>query len=192
MRYISGTKLDERVIRCDLDPGYREGRQFGRGRSGGQVRDEHRTDFDAGRGGWGAQAQRAEAERRRREEVEERYKDVMGGGSVAGGGEEWKAAAAGSTIQQESTLKRARSPEVDDTFKMVRVLLYLALCFLAHGSSRVGCEQTDRKTKNQNECNQARIPHFCHHLAVSLCQLCEPYVTCRTTVYNNIVCTKNF
>jgi nuclear cap-binding protein subunit 2 len=37
MRYISGTKLDERIIRCDLDPGYVEGRQFGRGKSGGQV-----------------------------------------------------------------------------------------------------------------------------------------------------------
>ena len=38
MRYISGTKLDERIIRCDLDLGYRDGRQFGRGKSGGQVR----------------------------------------------------------------------------------------------------------------------------------------------------------
>ena len=38
MRYISGTKLDERIIRCDLDLGYKEGRQFGRGKSGGQVR----------------------------------------------------------------------------------------------------------------------------------------------------------
>ena len=37
MRYISGTKLDERIIRCDLDLGYKEGRQFGRGKSGGQV-----------------------------------------------------------------------------------------------------------------------------------------------------------
>lgn len=50
MRYISGTKLDERVIRCDLDPGYKEGRQFGRGRSGGQVRDEFRQEYDSGRG----------------------------------------------------------------------------------------------------------------------------------------------
>lgn len=50
MRYISGTKLDERVIRCDLDPGYREGRQFGRGKNGGQVRDEFRQEYDAGRG----------------------------------------------------------------------------------------------------------------------------------------------
>lgn len=38
LRYISGTKLDERIIRCDLDVGYRDGRQFGRGKSGGQVR----------------------------------------------------------------------------------------------------------------------------------------------------------
>lgn len=38
MRYVSGTKLDERIIRCDLDLGYKEGRQFGRGKSGGQVR----------------------------------------------------------------------------------------------------------------------------------------------------------
>lgn len=38
LRYVSGTKLDERIIRCDLDLGYREGRQFGRGKSGGQVR----------------------------------------------------------------------------------------------------------------------------------------------------------
>ena len=40
-----------------------------------QVRDEHRQDYDPGRGGWGAQAQRAEIERRR--EVEERYNDAQ-------------------------------------------------------------------------------------------------------------------
>ena len=50
LRYISGTKLDERIIRADLDPGYREGRQYGRGKSGGQVRDEMRDYFDPGRG----------------------------------------------------------------------------------------------------------------------------------------------
>ena len=50
LRYVSGTKLDERVIRCDVDPGYKEGRQFGRGKSGGQVRDEFRQEYDSGRG----------------------------------------------------------------------------------------------------------------------------------------------
>lgn len=49
MKYVGGTKLDERIIRTDLDPGYKEGRQWGRGRSGGQVRDEHREDFDSGK-----------------------------------------------------------------------------------------------------------------------------------------------
>ncbi|KAK0375910.1 RNA recognition domain-containing protein [Colletotrichum paranaense] len=53
MKYIGGTKLDERVIRTDLDPGFEEGRQYGRGKSGGQVRDEYREDFDEGRGGLG-------------------------------------------------------------------------------------------------------------------------------------------
>lgn len=37
MKYIGGTKLDERIIRTDLDPGFEEGRQYGRGKSGGQV-----------------------------------------------------------------------------------------------------------------------------------------------------------
>src|SRR5258708_21438586 len=49
-----------------------------------QVRDEHRTDYDAGRGGWGAQAQR---ERLRKE----LYDDVSDApGAVAGGGGNWE------------------------------------------------------------------------------------------------------
>ncbi|OMP84038.1 Nuclear cap-binding protein subunit 2 [Diplodia seriata] len=51
MKYIGGTKLDERIIRTDLDEGF--GRQYGRGKSGGQVRDEYRDEYDPGRGGWG-------------------------------------------------------------------------------------------------------------------------------------------
>ncbi|KAF7559968.1 hypothetical protein G7046_g4185 [Stylonectria norvegica] len=60
MKYIGGTKLDERVIRTDLDPGFEEGRQYGRGKSGGQVRDEYREDFDEGRGGVGRAIQQTE------------------------------------------------------------------------------------------------------------------------------------
>ncbi|KAK0531423.1 nuclear cap binding complex subunit [Tilletia horrida] len=90
MRYISGTKLDERVIRCDLDPGYTDGRQYGRGQSGGQVRDEYRQDYDAGRGGWGHNRLREEEERKRQEELErerarragETYRDDHVGGAV--------------------------------------------------------------------------------------------------------------
>ncbi|KAK4991433.1 nuclear cap binding complex subunit [Elasticomyces elasticus] len=53
LKYIGGTKLDERIIRTDLDEGFVEGRQYGRGKSGGQVRDEYRDEFDPGRGGYG-------------------------------------------------------------------------------------------------------------------------------------------
>ena len=37
MRYINGTRLDDRIIRTDFDAGFVEGRQYGRGKSGGQV-----------------------------------------------------------------------------------------------------------------------------------------------------------
>lgn len=37
VNFLNRTKLDNRVIRTDLDPGFREGRQYGRGKSGGQV-----------------------------------------------------------------------------------------------------------------------------------------------------------
>lgn len=53
VHYLCDTKLDERTIRVDYDTGFEEGRQYGRGKSGGQVRDEHRIDYDPGRGGYG-------------------------------------------------------------------------------------------------------------------------------------------
>ena len=53
VKYLNGTKLDDREVRMDFDWGFQEGRQFGRGKSGGQVRDEYRTTYDEGRGGYG-------------------------------------------------------------------------------------------------------------------------------------------
>ena len=53
MKYINGARLDDRALRVDWDEGFRDGRQWGRGHSGGQVRDEFRTDYDPGRGGYG-------------------------------------------------------------------------------------------------------------------------------------------
>jgi len=37
MRYVNGTRLDDRIVRTDWDAGFIEGRQYGRGKSGGQV-----------------------------------------------------------------------------------------------------------------------------------------------------------
>ncbi|KAJ3201217.1 nuclear cap binding complex subunit, partial [Clydaea vesicula] len=64
VKYISGTKLDDRIIRADIDPGFKSGRQYGRGKSGGQVRDEYREEYDAGRGGWNAAEQKRQEEER--------------------------------------------------------------------------------------------------------------------------------
>lgn len=38
MRFINGTRLDDRIIRTDWDAGFKEGRQYGRGKTGGQVK----------------------------------------------------------------------------------------------------------------------------------------------------------
>jgi nuclear cap-binding protein subunit 2 len=37
--------IDGRQVRIDWDPGFKFGRQFGRGRGGGQVRDEINPDY---------------------------------------------------------------------------------------------------------------------------------------------------
>ncbi|KAG8935692.1 nuclear cap binding complex subunit [Tulasnella sp. 418] len=121
LKYVSGTKLDERVVRCDLDLGYKEGRQFGRGKSGGQVRDEHRQDYDAGRGGWGAQAQRIAAEEERRREREEVYADAREGpDAVAGGGGDWKQSESMTGPQKRARPQDSDSESDDDRYTRQR------------------------------------------------------------------------
>ena len=43
IRYINGTRLDDRIIRTDWDAGFIEGRQYGRGKTGGQVNFLHQS-----------------------------------------------------------------------------------------------------------------------------------------------------
>jgi len=50
---LNKTTFDDRVVRVDWDAGYNEGRQFGRGESGDQWRDDFRADNDPARGGEG-------------------------------------------------------------------------------------------------------------------------------------------
>ncbi|XP_001600470.2 nuclear cap-binding protein subunit 2-like [Nasonia vitripennis] len=71
MRYIHGTRLDDRIIRIDWDAGFVDGRQYGRGQTGGQFRDEYRTDFDSGRGGFGKVIQK------KLDELKDRGEDEM-------------------------------------------------------------------------------------------------------------------
>eukprot|EP00545_Synedropsis_sp_CCMP1620_P008251 CAMPEP_0119024236 /NCGR_PEP_ID=MMETSP1176-20130426/31503_1 /TAXON_ID=265551 /ORGANISM="Synedropsis recta cf, Strain CCMP1620" /LENGTH=207 /DNA_ID=CAMNT_0006979473 /DNA_START=44 /DNA_END=664 /DNA_ORIENTATION=+ len=49
--HLTETKLDNRVIRVELDAGFQPGRQYGRGVSGGQVRDDRRNRHDPARSG---------------------------------------------------------------------------------------------------------------------------------------------
>lgn len=49
--HLTETKLDTRVIRVELDAGFQPGRQYGRGVSGGQVRDDRRNRHDPARSG---------------------------------------------------------------------------------------------------------------------------------------------
>jgi hypothetical protein len=42
--------LDNKIIRVDIDPGYKEGREKGRGRDGNQKRDDFRSKQFDGRG----------------------------------------------------------------------------------------------------------------------------------------------
>lgn len=55
---LTGIKLDGRLIRVELDAGFKPGRQFGRGASGGQVRDD--------RGGGSGRDRRSSGEHRER------------------------------------------------------------------------------------------------------------------------------
>ncbi|CAE7601840.1 Cbp20 [Symbiodinium sp. CCMP2456] len=50
---LNKTSFDDRIIRVDLDAGYSKGREYGRGETGGQWRDDFREDVDAARGGKG-------------------------------------------------------------------------------------------------------------------------------------------
>ena len=80
MRYVNGTRLDDRIVRTDYDAGFKEGRQYGRGRSGGQVRDEYRTDFDPGRGGFGKKVQESGIQAVRQDTRPRRGRGGGGGG----------------------------------------------------------------------------------------------------------------
>lgn len=49
---LNGALVDDRPLRVDWDQGFSDGRQYGRGKSGGQMRDDYRTYFDPDRGGF--------------------------------------------------------------------------------------------------------------------------------------------
>ena len=75
----------KKKVRADMDPGFEEGRQYGRGKSGGQVREDHRTDYDEQRGGWGSGFKRNQFAKGG---FNRKYQ--RGGGGGGGGGTEYR------------------------------------------------------------------------------------------------------
>jgi nuclear cap-binding protein subunit 2 len=55
LNFLSGSVVDGNIVRCELDAGFKPGRQFGRGKNGGQIRDDpHAKNFTGGkRKSWG-------------------------------------------------------------------------------------------------------------------------------------------
>lgn len=147
MRYISGTKLDERVIRCDLDPGYIEGRQFGRGKSGGQVRDEYREEYDGGRGGWGHDVLRRQNQAEKRLQGHyDTYASEVGGLGMAGAD-----VPTGEGYERDNR-KRGREEDDEDDDRIVSQSLLLSICGVSpwRAISRLrNCEESGtRRTRS--------------------------------------------
>ncbi|CAO3587533.1 unnamed protein product [Absidia cylindrospora] len=95
-----------------LSLSFKEGRQYGRGRNGGQVRDEYREEYDAGRGGWGHRT-RVEMERQRAREQQQNYEAIQ---EVPAGAGEYKSNASAAanrkrTMSDEQPEDRKRQKE---------------------------------------------------------------------------------
>ena len=112
VKYLNGTKLDDREVRMDFDWGFVEGRQFGRGKSGGQVRDEYRTTYDEGRGGYG-KLLKTELDALQNEEEEGAPGEGYRGERRAAAGDEPKDADDGRAPMVVGA-KRGREEEDDD------------------------------------------------------------------------------
>ena len=93
---LSGSKLDSRVIRVELDAGFHPGRQYGRGRSGGQVRDDKRIT-----GRRGSQSQAELGMKRERDSTE-------------GDEQQQQQQDASEDMEQQQSAKRQRLNDDDD------------------------------------------------------------------------------
>jgi nuclear cap-binding protein subunit 2 len=81
---LSSTKLDGRVIRVELDAGFQPGRQYGRGASGGQVRDDRRRAQDPGRNKRQKPLNFIPPDQVQQQQQQQQQLDEMGGGALDG------------------------------------------------------------------------------------------------------------
>lgn len=104
--WFTGHKLDERVIRADLDQEFEEGRQYGRSKSGGQLSDDFRGDFDAARGGWGVAQQ---ARKERKEQADRHRKLQLDQFRFSSGGDDAQPDADDEEFDPTETVDRVRT-----------------------------------------------------------------------------------
>jgi len=91
---LTGTKLDGRLIRVELDAGFKPGREYGRGTSGGQVRDDRgggggRKRRRSDEGGGDQQTQQPQQFKARWESPSESQTQQQQGNNGGGGGGEY-------------------------------------------------------------------------------------------------------
>ena len=102
---INGMKVDGRVCGVDFDQEFREGRQWGRGKTGGQIRDDHRSSYDEGRGGWGTRERLKQQMRRMQEQQVTQFESISEGGKKATDEEDDSGGGGGAQLQQQKREK---------------------------------------------------------------------------------------
>jgi nuclear cap-binding protein subunit 2 len=79
--WLDGLRVDGRLLQVDFDQEFRPGRQLGRGKGGGQIRDDHRSGFDGGRGGWGTRERRQQQMRLMEQQQLSHFRPMQAAGS---------------------------------------------------------------------------------------------------------------
>lgn len=106
---LSGSKLDGKRIRVELDAGFKPGRQYGRGTSGGQVRDDRRQNFDPARRSGGGNRSRYEPPPPQQQQQQQQQPTDMNNSSIG-----QKRDRDDSTDDQLHGDGRSKNPRFDD------------------------------------------------------------------------------
>ena len=101
--WLHGARLDGRVCGVDFDQAFRAGRQWGRGKTGGQIRDDHRSSYDEGRGGWGTRERLKKQQEAMQSSQVSQFKPIRGGveGEGREGGEEEEEGEGRAAVKRE-------------------------------------------------------------------------------------------
>ena len=161
---LSGMKVDGRVCGVDFDQEFRAGRQWGRGKTGGQIRDDHRSSYDEGRGGWGLREKLKQQQRRMQDEQVTQFKPIREGEEEKTGGEE-EADSGSGQVQ----LKREKG-----SYKEAHALRKAGAAAITASAVEAGVKQEGMEEKAEDEpASQCHSP-----LAHSTAAVRRPELSC--------------